>query len=200
MRRVVPMRHDAGVDLVAEMLQDFRGIRASAAAPGAIEARPDPEHLFQRFCQGSEFCVFNHLRQVAGVAVTDRDVLDKGRGDPGMQLGADFAEIALQQFQQRRPSVILGGDGVVDQIDRNNTEALEHAVRVMLMPHGCDLRRVAVERLAPVEVLLGVDRRDQERLGQGLGRGLGMIPRVDNRSRALTAPEWLLIDRHERAG
>src|SRR5262249_43519089 len=94
-------RHDADIDLVAELGEEFGRRRADAVAARLVDARPLAEVALDRLRQDGKLLALEHAGKIAGIGVVFGDLLAEGRGVPRLQVRADLATPRAQQLLDR---------------------------------------------------------------------------------------------------
>ena len=180
--------NDAGVHLVAQLLQQGGGVGSEAVAPGPVDFGSRAEIDGDRLGQGRQLAPFQLARQVAGVGVGPRHHLVIGRVDPGMEMGADLAFPHLHQPPEHRHRSGRRRHRPIHQIGGNNAPTVEQWMDVGLRRDGCHRDRVPREGLRPVELLFGVD--DHDKLGGGFSHPetLALRPGTAHIANARTNP------------
>src|SRR5258708_2104959 len=127
------------------------------------------------------FFAFERFRQIPSKRITNRDILDKRRGHPGMQLCTDLALTIDQKLTQGFPPSILGGNRVIDEVQGYWPITGVNLVRTILVTHGRNISGGARKWTVPIERLLGIDGDNQHRICNPLPGDWSVVAWIEDR-------------------
>ena len=134
-------RHDAGVDVEAELLEQVRAVVVEAVAAGLEHLGLDAEMAAHGLDQTFDLGALQVPAEIGGVGIAAGQELVEGRVGPGVELDADIGPALVEKAQEDLAGLGVGGDRVVDQIGRLDAVAVEQPLGALLM---ADRRRAVI--------------------------------------------------------
>ena len=153
---LVEQRVDAGVDRVAERLEQRQRPRVETPAPGAVGRRPHTQARFDDLRQLAQLAREQRRVELVREAVIVTILGGEWRAAPRVQMRTNFAGPRAGQLAQHRGAFLRGRHLIAHQVRRADAEAREPRLEHRQQAGVRDLE-LSPPRLRPLVVGLSVD-------------------------------------------